>query len=122
MLTQRMTRGEHIFMALFFGSLFVYFFYGALVDDLFLPGRHGPGVHLHGLAAWLVTGAPLAIYVGLLVRAGIFMFPSGSIQFAAEITFLTAGVTLLLLGSRICSNCNESVSSVSNKTVAASCK
>lgn len=49
-------------------------------------------------------------------------FPSGSIQFAVEMAFLTAGIALLILGSRVGSNCNESVSSVNNKTVVASCK
>ena len=34
-----------------YGSLGVY------LDDLFIPGRGGSGMHLHGLAAWLMYAA-----------------------------------------------------------------
>lgn len=31
--------------------------WGVWVDDLFLPGRRGPGIHLHGTPAWVMFGA-----------------------------------------------------------------
>jgi len=33
--------------------VFFYGLYGVAVDDLFLPGKRGAGMHLHGASAWL---------------------------------------------------------------------
>lgn len=36
------------------------------VDDLWLPGKRGPGLHLHGWDAWLMYAAFVAATVSML--------------------------------------------------------
>ena len=38
-------------------GILAYGAWGVWVDDLFLPGRRGPGIHLHGTPAWVMFGA-----------------------------------------------------------------
>ena len=33
---------------------------GVLIDDFYIPGKRGPGVHFHGLSVWLMYGAILS--------------------------------------------------------------
>lgn len=84
-----------------FGGLFAYFLYGAISGDLYLPGKHGPGVHLHGLPAWLVTFAPLSIYVALIIRAGLLQFPNSLTQGVVELPLLFGGIALLIFGIKL---------------------
>lgn len=37
--------------------LLAYGMYGLSVDDLYLPGKRGPGIHLHGFPAWVMFAA-----------------------------------------------------------------
>jgi hypothetical protein len=53
------------------GGLFMYCLHGAIVGDLAIHLRNGPDVHLHGLAAWLVTLAPVLIAAALSLRGGL---------------------------------------------------
>lgn len=101
MLTVRMSRTDHVFAFALFGSLFGYFLYGALSGDLYLPGKRGPGVHLHGLSAWLVTFAPLSLYAALITRAGLLRLPNAAMQGLFELALLFGGVALLLFGMRL---------------------
>lgn len=43
--------------AIFALGILAYGAWGLWVDDLYVPGRRGPGIHLHGYAAWLMFGA-----------------------------------------------------------------
>ncbi len=103
--TRRMTPIEHVVVALLFGGLFAYFLFGVISGDLYLPGKRGPGIHLHGLAAWLVTLAPLSLYAGGLIRDGIFEFPRQFMQDAVEMIFLFGGLALLFAGSEMANHC-----------------
>lgn len=38
-------------------GILAYGAWGVWVDDLYVPGRRGPGIHLQGTAAWLMFGA-----------------------------------------------------------------
>ena len=40
--------------------------YGVYVDDLYLPTKRSPGVHLHALSAWLMWGAFICAAAALL--------------------------------------------------------
>lgn len=40
--------------------LIAYGAFGIVIDDLYLPGKRGPGVHLHGVPAWVLYCAMLA--------------------------------------------------------------
>ncbi len=40
--------------------------YGIWIDDLFLPGKRGPGTHLHGVAAWLMFAAIVAAALNMV--------------------------------------------------------
>lgn len=44
--------------------------YGLAIDDLFLPVKHSPGVHYHGIAAWLNFGMILS-FSGYLVTMAV---------------------------------------------------
>jgi hypothetical protein len=37
--------------------LLVYGATGLYYDDIYVPGKHGKGMHFHGLAAWVIFGA-----------------------------------------------------------------
>jgi hypothetical protein len=43
--------------SIFATGIVAYGAWGVWVDDLFLPGRRGPGIHLHGTPAWVMFGA-----------------------------------------------------------------
>jgi hypothetical protein len=38
-------------------ALLAYGTLGVYIDDLWIPGKRGPGLHLHGTPAWLMYGA-----------------------------------------------------------------
>ena len=40
-------------------GLIAYGAFGLWIDDLYIPGKRGPGTHLHGPAAWLMAAAML---------------------------------------------------------------
>lgn len=100
MRSARMSRSDHIVSIILFGSLFAYFLYGAMSGDLYLPGKRGPGVHLRALGAWMVTGAPVLLYIGIMIRGDTFMFASEKMQNFMEILFLCGGVALIMAGPR----------------------
>jgi hypothetical protein len=101
-ITVKMSRSDHIFTIILFGSIFAYFLYGAITGDLYLPGKNGPGCHLSGLGAWMVTGSPVLCYLGLIVRSGFFEFTSERVQGITELLFLFSGIALLFIGLRFC--------------------
>lgn len=53
------TRWQRIFNSFLAAALLVYGTLGIVMDDMFIPGRWSKGLHLHGLAAWLMYGAIL---------------------------------------------------------------
>jgi hypothetical protein len=53
----RSERRKNILFSIF---LFAYGGYGVFVNDLYLPGRHSPGVHLHDVPAWIMYGAMIS--------------------------------------------------------------
>ncbi len=90
---------EHALLLILFGGLFVYFLYGAIVGDLFIPARRGPGgSHLTGVSAWLVVLAPVLIYVAILIRHGLVTQLGSRIRTALELLLLFAGVAALYAG------------------------
>jgi hypothetical protein len=38
-------------------ALFAYGSYGVWINDLYLPGKHSRGIHLHDVPAWIMYGA-----------------------------------------------------------------
>jgi hypothetical protein len=94
-----MTKGEHLLLAVLFCCSFSYCLYGAIAGDLYIAGKRGPGVHLNGLSAWLVTLSPIFLYFGLLIRSGMFHFHTERIQGYAELLSLGVGVFLLFSGT-----------------------
>ena len=48
---------ERITNTLFSLGLFTYGSYGLWLNDLYVPGKRGRGVHLHGVPAWVMYGA-----------------------------------------------------------------
>jgi hypothetical protein len=40
--------------------------YGVWIDDLYMPGKRGRGVHFHGLDAWLMYGALFCLVANFL--------------------------------------------------------
>jgi len=50
----------------------------------------------------MITGAPLLMYVGIIVRSGAFLFKSAKIQGSIEILLLLSGIALLLAGLKMC--------------------
>ena len=92
---------EHLLLLALFGGLLVYFLYGAIVGDLFVPGRRGPGIHLSGTAAWLMVLGSLLLYVAVLVRHGLLAGLSSRPRTAVEFSLLLGGVASLLMGIRL---------------------
>lgn len=69
-LPNQIPRNERIWNMAFAVCLFAYGTYGVWVDDLYLPGRHGPGLHLHHTPAWVMYAAMLcacAVFVSVVV-------------------------------------------------------
>jgi hypothetical protein len=56
-------RVGHVVLAVL---LLAYGAYGLNTDDLFIPGRHSKGVHLHGMAAWIMYGAFVMAAINLV--------------------------------------------------------
>jgi len=50
---------ERVGNIIFSVLLFSYGTYGVWVNDLYIPGKHGPGTHLHNVPAWIMYGAML---------------------------------------------------------------
>ena len=48
-----------VFYGLASAGLILYGAFGLWIDDLYIPGKRGPGTHLHGPAAWLMAAAML---------------------------------------------------------------
>lgn len=47
-------------------ALFGYGTYGALHDDIYVPGKRSAGVHMHGTPMWVVYGAMLCAVANLM--------------------------------------------------------
>lgn len=45
--------------------LAAYTSYGLYVDDIYIPGKRGPGLHFHGVAALLISAAVLAAVLNM---------------------------------------------------------
>jgi len=102
MVTVRMSKYDHIVVLMIFGSLFAYFLYGAVSGDLYLPGKRGPGVHVSGASAWMITGAPVLWYLGIIVRSGACRFESARTNGILEILLICSGIALFLAALRMC--------------------
>jgi hypothetical protein len=59
-------RGERIKNVLLSSVLLAYGTFGIWIDDLYLPGKRGPGVHLHGVPAKVMYVAMLFACANLL--------------------------------------------------------
>jgi hypothetical protein len=79
------------------GALFIYCLHGAMVGDLAIYFRDGPGVHLHGLAAWLVTLSPTLIGASLSIRYGLIEVSSDNARKATELALMIGGGALFVL-------------------------
>lgn len=54
-------------MSIVFSSImFLYGTFGVINDDLYLPGKRGPGVHLHGEGMWIMYGAFLCAIANMM--------------------------------------------------------
>ena len=58
--------GWMLFRILFAAAAVSYGAYGVWNDDLYVPGKSGPGIHLHGAPAWTLFAA-ITIGCGNLV-------------------------------------------------------
>jgi hypothetical protein len=47
-------------------AVMAYGSYGLWVDEIFLPGKRGRGMHFHGIDAWLLYGAILCLAANCL--------------------------------------------------------
>ena len=56
-------RTSHVLLSL---ALFAYGSYGVRVNDLYVPGKHGRGVHLHDTPAWVMYGAMICACLVML--------------------------------------------------------
>lgn len=57
---------ERVTNTLFAVFLLSYGGYGVWVNDLIIPGKHGSGLHLHGLTAWVMFAALICASLVLL--------------------------------------------------------
>jgi hypothetical protein len=62
----RIPRKERIVHVVFSILLFAYGGYGVWVNDLYMPGRRGRGIHLHDVPAWVMYGAMLCAVAVML--------------------------------------------------------
>lgn len=46
--------------------LFLYGTVGIILDDIYLPGGRGGGIHVHGVMAWLIYGSILSVCFSLM--------------------------------------------------------
>jgi len=58
--------GWRCFYAIASPAVIAYGAYGIWIDDLFIPGKRSTGVHLQGLAAWLVFAAILCMAANMV--------------------------------------------------------
>lgn len=59
-------RWERFWNTVFSVTLLAYGVYGLSINDLYMPGKHGPGVHLHGLTAWVMFAAMLCACANMI--------------------------------------------------------
>lgn len=116
-----MSRAGVALTLLVFAALAAYCVYGAVIGDLYVPSRRGPGASLRGVAAWLVAAAPVALGAALAVRGGVFEFRAKRAQVATELALLVVGVALLLGGLRLGSRC-ATLGAGSSQVAQAQCK
>lgn len=57
---------ELIISILLSSFIFIYGTLGVIFDDLYLPGKRGPGFHFHGVSAWILYVAFLCAAANLL--------------------------------------------------------
>lgn len=57
------TRVQNILISL---TLMTYGAFGLWINDLYIPGKRSKGIHLHGIAAWVMYGAFLGACLALL--------------------------------------------------------
>ena len=50
----RIPSGERMVNTVFSAALLLYGAFGLAIDDLYIPGKRGHGVHLHGSPAWIM--------------------------------------------------------------------
>jgi hypothetical protein len=50
-------KGERILNVVLSLLLLFYGTAGVMADDLYIPGKHRPGIHFHGEPAWIIYGA-----------------------------------------------------------------
>jgi hypothetical protein len=48
-------------------ALIAYGTFGLTIDDLYIPGKRGNGIHLHGQSAWLMYGAFICASISMLL-------------------------------------------------------
>lgn len=54
-------------MNLIFSSILLsYGTFGVLIDDLYIPGKRGPGTHFHGEPAWILYAAFLSAAANMM--------------------------------------------------------
>ncbi len=82
--------------------MIVYLAYGAIVGDQYIPYKRGEGgLHLRGLAAWIVTLGPVLLYMGVLVRHGLFVALGPRFRIAIEFALILAGIAAFGGGIRL---------------------
>ena len=94
-----LNRIEHAVLAAIFGGLFVYALIGVTQGALYLPARGG-GTHIHGEALWLAVVAPLLMWLGVLVRHGLFRQLNSRARGWVEFACLLLGLGALLMALR----------------------
>jgi len=87
------SRIDGIIVIVLYGAWLAYCVFGAVTGDLYVPGKHGPGVHLQGLDAWEVVGGLVLIAMGLAARERAPIPP------IVEMILLFSGIGLLFLGA-----------------------
>jgi hypothetical protein len=61
-----MTFSERLWHVILAVLLLIYGAYGLNTDDLYIPGKRSRGVHLHGMAAWIMYGAFVLAAINLI--------------------------------------------------------
>lgn len=99
---KRMGTLDNAVTTVFFGGVFLYFVYGAITGNQFIPySRHEGGVHLRGGPAWIVSLAPVLIWFGIQIRHGLIERLGRRSRTALEFTFLLAGIAALVGGMHL---------------------
>jgi hypothetical protein len=85
---------DQIALIAIFGGAFLYFLYGALVGDLFIPYKYGDdGLHLKGLPAWMLVVSQPLFYASILVRYDFLQLPERRLTQCLEVFLLLAGLS-----------------------------